>query len=148
MKQSEIAAKLHLSVRQVLLITKKYQQTHSVKDLPRKSKARASTKEDDKRLVRRSLNNPALTASELLARWEKEGVHASLTTVKDRLKKAGLVAHVSSKVVFSDEKKLKTHNQGRTYVRFRAGKPPKRPIVRPQVKHPVKVAAKGTATKH
>lgn len=141
-----IAQKFRVCVRQVRRIHHKYITTGSVDDLPRSGRPRVSSPLQDRGLITKSLRNRRLTAPELCGKWQKEGVVASLSTVKNRLRAAGLHGRVSrkiplltpthkqkrlawalkyrnwtvddwAKVLFSDEKIFRTFNQGRTFIR-------------------------------
>ena len=108
MKLRPIASQLHMSVRTVSRITKKYLELKTVKDLPRKARSKATSKEDDRRLIRRAVNNPFLTAPDLQRKWARDGVEGSVTTVKRRLKVAGLAARVARKVpLITESQKVK-----------------------------------------
>jgi hypothetical protein len=56
-----------------------------------------TTAREDRLLVRQSLQNRRETVPQLRTEWMQNGIQASNTTVRGRLKEAGLVAHVALK---------------------------------------------------
>ena len=70
--------------------------TGSYKDVQRPGRTRMSTHRKD-RLVRQSQQDRRETVPHLRIGWIQNGVQASNSTVRRRLKEAGLVAHVALK---------------------------------------------------
>lgn len=84
--------------RTIQRLLAKHKATASVDDRPRQSRGRVSTEREDRTLVRLSSQNPRLVARQLQQTWSQHhGVHGSLTTVKRRLRSAGLYGRVAVK---------------------------------------------------
>ena len=93
-----IAAELGLNRKTVDSLMKKKTDTGSVDDLKRSGRPRLSSVREDRSLVRESLSNRRLTASDLREIWiAKFNLQASKTTVKSRLNEAGLRGCVAVK---------------------------------------------------
>ena len=75
----------------------RHQTTRYYKDARRPGCPRMSTNREDRLLVRQSLQNRRETVPHLRIGWIQNGAQASNSTVRRRLKEAGLVAHVALK---------------------------------------------------
>ena len=95
---TQLAARFNCDRRTVDRLIIKERQTHSVDNLPRAPRHSVSTEREDRLLVRMSTQSPHLVARQLKQRWQTEyHVEASLTTIKRRLRKAGMFGCVAVK---------------------------------------------------
>ncbi|XP_062598337.1 uncharacterized protein LOC134259753 [Saccostrea cucullata] len=94
---SEIARRLGTTRKTIRKTIERRQTTGSYEDAARPGRPRISTAREDRILVRESLQNRRETVPQLRTEWMQNGVQASNTTVRRRLKEAGLVAHVALK---------------------------------------------------
>nr|XP_022297181.1 uncharacterized protein LOC111106692 [Crassostrea virginica] len=95
---SEIARRLATTRKTVRKTIQRHQlMTGSYKDAQRPGCPRMSTQREDRLLVRQSLQNRRETVPHLRIGWIQNGIQASNSTVRRRLKEAGLVAHVALK---------------------------------------------------
>ena len=94
----DIAKKLGINKNTVSNIIKKHKSTGSVKDLPGRGRKKSTTQRQDRRLIRRSLNDRRLTSSDLKKVWQEEcGINVTSRTVRSRLNEAGLKGCVAVK---------------------------------------------------
>ena len=114
----QVAREMGIRPNTVSDIMKKHRETKSVADLPRSGRPRKTTPRDDRLLLRMSLGDRRLTASNLqhiLA--EEHNINLAVRTVRKRLQKAGLrgcvavkkplltAAHRKARVTFAAEHK-------------------------------------------
>jgi transposase len=154
----------------VLKVWQKFEETGKVVDKERAGRPRISTSREDRSLVRMSLVNPQQPSTSLMQCWD---VNASKSTVKRRLKEAGLNAriprkkpflnmrqrkqrvhwakqHVNwtsdhwNKVIWSDETRISLFaSDGVRYVWRRSGEDLRPECMRPSVKYPESVMVWG-----
>jgi len=149
----ELARRFAVSPTTISSLLTKFRNTNSVEDLPHRRRPRISTPAEDRLLVRRSLRNRFANAVNLRNQWREIGVQSSVTTVKRRLKVAGLKGRVAkrkniltnrqkanrlqfarehvtwtrnqwNRVIFTDEAPFHIHSCARRrYVRRRSNEP-------------------------
>ena len=88
----------------VLKVWQKFEETGKVVDKERSGRPRISTSREDRSLVRMSLANPQQPSTSLTQCWD---VNASKSTVKRRLKEAGLNARIPRKKTFLNMRQRK-----------------------------------------
>jgi transposase len=104
----QLALLYSLSKSSVYNICRKRHLFGTVKDRPRSGRPRVSSTRDDRRLIRMSLTHRKRTASELQRDWH---VSACLSTVKSRLRNAGLRGHVAARKPFMQNRHRKLRLQ-------------------------------------
>lgn len=96
-----IAKKLNIPRSTVSDAITRFQRTGCNKDKARTGKPRVTSKSEDQSLVLMSKRNRKLTAPEIQSRFNESHEHQiSVTTVKNRLHKAGLWGRVSTRKPF------------------------------------------------
>ena len=167
----EIAAKLGGGVNKssVLSVCKKFELLGNVRDRPKSSRKKATTKQDDKRIVRMVLGDRRKTSKEIASLLNESGVKVGARTIRSRLFNAGLKARIPrkkpllnigqrkrrmawatehlnwteeqwSKVIFSDESRICLFgSDGIHYVRRRVGEENLPSCTVPTMKHPQSV---------
>src|SRR5271156_2775607 len=103
----ELARRFAVSPTTISSLLTKFRNANSVEDLPHRRRPRISTPAEDRLLVRRSLRNRFANAVNLRNQWREIGVQSSVTTVKRRLKVAGLKGRVAKrKNILTNRQKL------------------------------------------
>ena len=109
----QLSTNFNCDRRTVQRLLAKFRHTQSVDDRHRAARPSVSTERENCALIRMSSSNPRLVARQLKQRWRTEhGVEASVSTVKSRLRDAGLFGRIAVK------KPLLTARHRRTRLEF------------------------------
>lgn len=93
MSQREISKATGRALKTVNRIVRAFKSCRRIKDAPRKPRSRATTEEEDLCIVAAAAVKPGLSALEIK---KTLGLRASTTTVKRRLREAGLKSRIAA----------------------------------------------------
>ena len=96
----DVANSMGINWKTVGAIMQKHKRNYFLADLPRAGRPHKTTSSEDRFLVRMSLGDRRLIATDIKQRLEQHGVQLTTRNVRERLQKAGFRGCVAARLLF------------------------------------------------